>query len=674
MKNDNIRFGVDYYPEHWPRERWETDARLMREAGLQVVRMGEFSWAKMESEQGKFDFAWLDEAIGVLGKEGIRTILGTPTATPPAWIIERNPEILPVDENGVTRGFGGRHHDCQSNETYRAHVRRFVGAMARHFKDNAQVIGWQTDNEFGNSHRNLCMCDSCAGSFRAWLKRKYGSISALNEAWGTDFWSQTYDKFEQIPAPRPTPNSHNPGLLLDWKRFASDLIVEFQKIQIDILRKECPNQFITHNFMGFFDKTDYFDLARDLDFASHDQYPLHFRKERYAQSPADRLAAILDLMRGTKRKPFWVMEQQGGPSGWETLSASPRPGQLRLWTYQSVAHGADAIVYFRWRTCLFGTEQYWHGILPHDGVPERRYAEIKRTVGELKGVMNEFAGGDQGAETAILFSYDQEWAFQVQPHHFDFDYLTHLMTYYSALYKAQVPVDLIPESADWTAYKLLVAPLQFLTKPELVKKFFDYVAAGGHLVLTMRTGVKDWNNRVMPHALPGPLSELVGLKVVEYDCQWGVEQSVRWVDETRIAGPEPCRKWCDIVEPTTARALARYALDYYEGTPAVTENNYKKGTAYYVATELDPKIMGAFVAHALERAKVAPVLTTAVPEGVEATRRRIDGKDYVFVMNHNRAAVELRLPEKWRILIGGDFRKGETLRLPAYEVVVCVSA
>ncbi|MFA6504795.1 MAG: beta-galactosidase [Treponemataceae bacterium] len=672
MDYKQIRFGVDYYPEHWPRDRWETDARLMREAGLEVVRMGEFSWAKMESDEGKFDFAWLEEAITVLAKEGIKTILGTPTATPPAWIIERNPEILPVDDHGVTRGFGGRHHDCQSNETYRTHIRRFVTAMAKRFANNPHVIGWQPDNEFGNSHRNLCMCDSCAASFRVWLKKKYKTLDALNEAWGTGFWSQTYSKFEQISAPLPTPNSHSPGLLLDWKRFCSDLIVDFQKLQIDILRRECPHHFITHNYMGFFDKTDYFDLGRDLDFVSHDQYPLHFRKDRYPVAPPERLAAALDLMRGIKRKPFWVMEQQGGPSGWETLSASPRPGQLRLWTYQSVAHGADAVVYFRWRTCLFGTEQYWHGLLPHDGKPGRRYDEVKKTAGELKNVINAFAGGDQGAEAAILFSYDQDWAFQVQPHHFDFDYITHLMTYYTAFYKAQVPVDLIPEEADWKKYKLLVAPLQFLTTPELVAKLTDYVATGGHLVLTMRTGVKDWNNRVIPHTLPGPLSEVLGLSVDEYDCLWGVEQAVRWSDESRIVDPEPCVKWCDVVAPTSARALAKYTLDYYGDTPAITENSYKKGASYYVGTELGPEVMKTFVAHALDKANIRSILSPA-PSGVEVTRRRAGNHDYIFILNHNSIAAEVRIPKEWKIAIGEAFAEKGILSLPAYEVAVCIS-
>lgn len=236
-------FGADYYPEHWPSERWETDAKLMREMGLGLVRMGEFSWAKMEPAEGVFAFDWLDRAIGLLAGYGIRTLLGTPTA----WIIAENPEILPLDSQGQRQGFGGRHHDCQSNAAYREHIRRLVTAMAEHFKDNPHVIGWQIDNELGNSHEDLCYCDACRDGFQRWLKKKYGTITRLNQAWGTAFWSQDYDRFAQIPAPRAVPTRHNPSLLLDWARFCSDLVVDFNRFQVAIIRAIAPRQKITHN-------------------------------------------------------------------------------------------------------------------------------------------------------------------------------------------------------------------------------------------------------------------------------------------------------------------------------------------------------------------------------------------------------------------------------------------
>ncbi len=474
-----MRFGADYYPEHWPRERWETDARLMIEAGLELVRLAEFAWSRLEPAEDRFDFAWLDDALEVLGRAGLKAVLGTPSAAPPAWLIERYPEALPVREDGTRLGFGGRHHDCQSNPDYRARVAAVIRAMAEHYKDHPHVIGWQTDNELGNSHLNVCTCDTCRAGFHEWLERKYGTIEALNEAWGTAFWSQTYSSFAQIPAPRPTPNSHSPSLRLDWRRFTSDLVVGFQGLQVAILREVCPKHFVTHNFMGLFDKPDYFELAKELDFVSHDQYPIGFWTEQGAlPDPAD-LAIKLDFVRGLKRRTYWIMEQQAGPAGWDLIGATPRPGQLRLWAAQSIAHGADTVVYFRWRTCLFGTEEYWHGILPHSGKPGRRYEEVKRTAKELSPIMDRIQGKAPRADAAILFSYDQSWANQIQPHHPELKYREHIRTFYKALHQANIPVDFVSPASDLSAYKLLIAPMLFLTRPELVARLDAWVRAGG---------------------------------------------------------------------------------------------------------------------------------------------------------------------------------------------------
>lgn len=662
-----MKFGVDYYPEHCSKEHWEWDADKMQEAGIDVVRMAEFSWIKMEPSEGQYDFAWLDEAIEVLGRRGIKTVLGTPSPAPPIWIIEQNPEILPVNMQGQRLGFGGRHHNCQSNETYRNHIRRFVRVMARHYQNNPHVIGWQTDNELGNSHQQLCTCDSCRVRFHQWLEKKYGTIEALNEAWGTVFWSQTYSRFDQIPAPLPTPNSHNPSFLLDWKRFCSDLIVDFQKLQIDILREECPNHFITHNFMGFFDKTDYFKLAKDLDFISHDQYPMPFWEARLSKTSPPHLAMALDLMRGTKQQTFWIMEQLAGPTGWEVISSTPRPGQIRLWTYQSIAHGADTIVYFRWDTCLVGTEQYWHGILPHSRIPGRRYAEIKQTIQELAPHMDKFRNCLPQAEVGILFSYDQEWALQIQPHHPQLNYVEHLRSYYKGFFDANVPVDIVSDEEEYSRYKVLVAPLLFLTHPELRRKLYGYVASGGHLVLSMRTGVKDWNNAVIPKTLPGEFSELLGILIEDYDCLRQFDQGLRWTAGTEAA-EEDANLWCDIITLNGAEMLAEYSREFYAGTPAITRNAYEQGQAYYVGTELRPDIMRLFIEEVLDKAGVGRI--TRSPEGVEVTRRRGQDAEYLFVINHNNAEADVAVSEKWQALVGGEVLQNSTLRLAPFGVAL----
>ncbi|MFC0331438.1 beta-galactosidase [Paenibacillus sepulcri] len=658
-----MKFGVDYYPEHCPSDIWEWDADQMRGMGIDLVRMAEFAWSKMEPEEGRYDFGWLDRSIEILNSRGIKTVLGTPTAAPPVWLMEKHPDIFPVNASGMRVSFGGRHHDCQSNETYRTHIRRFVREMALHYKDHPAVIGWQTDNEFGNSHQQLCYCDSCRSRFQQWLEQRYGAIEALNEAWGTVFWSQTYARFDQVPSPMPTPNSHNPSHLLAWKRFCSDLIVDFQRVQVEILREICPHHFITHNFMGFFDKTDYFELARDLDFISHDQYPMLFLEERIKRSSPAHLGMALDLMRGTKEQSFWIMEQLAGPTGTEILGSTPRPGQIRLWTYQSIAHGADTIVYFRWDTALVGSEQYWHGILPHSRIPGRRHAEIKQTIQELAPHMDAFKGGLPGSEVGIVFSYDQEWAMQIQPHHPDLHYVKHLYSYYQAFFDKNVPVNLVSDKADFSAYKVLIAPLMFLSNPGLSCKLREYAAAGGHLVLDIRAGVKDWDNAVHAATLPGDYAELAGVKIEDYDCLRQFGQGIRWIGNGEVT--ESANLWCDIITLDGAETLAEYTEEFYANTPAITRNSYGGGFAYYVGTQLGPLTMETLVAELVRASGIRGIAESV--DGVEITRRKGEAGEYLFVLNHNASAAEIEIPAGWQALVcgAGQLQDG-ALKLPAY--------
>lgn len=640
-QNDGIYFGADYYPEHWPRERWERDAQLMEELGLNVVRMGEFSWQKMEPREGEFHFEWLEDAIALLARHGVKTVLGTPTAAPPAWIVRRDPDILPMDSHGIRREFGGRHHDCQSNEKYRKHIERLVTAMAERFSGNPNVIGWQIDNELGNSHDDLCMCPSCTARFQSWLKEKYGSIGELNRAWGACFWSQGYGGFEEIGAPKLTAAGRNPSQLLDWKRFCSDLIVEFQNFQIGILRRLCPNQFITHNCMGFADKVNYFDLSKTLDFVSHDQYPQFLDGIKNPAERAAEAAAPLDFMRSVKKKNIWIMEQQSGPSGWECFGGAIPPGKLSLWMVQSAAHGADTIVFFRWRTSPAGTEQYWHGILPHSGIPGRAYRELQETIGRLRPVMERVRGQSAGAEAAIVYSYDQEYAFRIQPQSPELDYNRQVMAYYRALFRRNVPVEFVSDREDFSGYKLLIAPLQYLMDPDLEKKYRAYVENGGVLVLTMRTGVKDRTNLCMTdRPLPGGLGDLLGITIPEYDCL-SDKEAVVIMDGREYSS----QKWCDIIELTGAGSAAEYASSFYAGTPAVTWRQAGNGQAWYVGTEPSGALMDALLGKWLDAAKIQGIAQT--PDGLEVTRRRGESGDTYFVLNHSDSAVRFDVPAGW---------------------------
>lgn len=654
----NIQFGVDYYPEHWERSRWETDYQMMKELGMDVVRLAEFSWSLLEPSDGVFAFDWLEEAVDLAQSYGIKVVLGTPTAAPPAWLIAKHPEIQPVDHEGHTHYFGGRHHDCQSNPVYRQYITRYVTAFAQRFGQHENVIGWQVDNELGNSHGNLCYCGSCETNFRKWLEKKYGTIDALNENWGTTFWSQGYQDFSQIQAPKVTASGENPSQVLDWKLCHSDLIKDFHDQQAAIIRSFSPGRFITHNLMGFSDVVDYYDLAEELEFVSHDQYPTgHFHAEQNI-FVGDRHAAELDVIRSFKQQSFWIMEQQSSITGWETLGRAPKPGQISLWSIQSVAHGADAIVYFRWRSCRMGTEQYWHGILPHSGIPGRSYHEIKAFIARCKPLLAEVNGLVPDAKVGIVYSYPQNYAMQIQPHHPDLRYVDHLKTYYNALYRLNVSVDFVSEAGDFSKYPVLIAPLQYLMSSELEERYRSYVANGGQLILTMRTGVKERNNLCMiDQALPGGLADIVGAEIHEYDCLLQTDVSVKW-DEESFTG----EKWADLITPTTAETLATYTSEFYAGTPAIVKNSYGKGVVYYVGTEMTPALADRFMA------ELVPVQAEAYPSeaGIEIAYRDAKDTRYCFVMNHNDQACKVNIPAEWQPYF--DEQTGDTVPANGFHV------
>ena len=434
----------------------------MQEAGFNVARLAEFAWSVLEPRDGEFDFGWLDRAIAVLAQHGIQSVLGTPSATPPPWLWYKIPDIALVDETGTPREFGSRREYSPTNAAYRTHAVRIARAMGEHYKDNPNVIGWQIDNEFGDR----CYAPGTRLEFHRWLQREYHTLDALNECWGTRFWSHVYTDWAQIPVPnRRVHGQHNPSLHLDYLRFMSDVYVEFQQLQVDALRAVCPpEQFITHNFMGFkYPKINYFDLARTLDLVTWDNYPRGFWVQQAEITPAP-LALNHAAMRGLKKQNFWVMEQQSGQGSWDMLPPMTRPGEIALWAYQGIAHGADGIVFFRWRTCRSGTEQYWHGVIDHDGQPRRRYAEVKAMGQQIARIGSAIAGSEVRAKTAIVLSYDSRFAFQVQQNNPDFSYERHIADYFAALHSANIAVDIVAPDDTLDGYDLVIVPALYITE------------------------------------------------------------------------------------------------------------------------------------------------------------------------------------------------------------------
>jgi beta-galactosidase len=663
-------FGADYYPEQWPEERWAEDARLMAEAGFNIVRMAEFAWSKLEPVDkagpgsSQFDFVWLDQAIQILFDRGIYTILGTPTASPPPWLMVQNPDLFRVRNDGLRATFGNRREYCPNHPYYHQRTRQIVVAMAEHYAANPAVIGWQIDNEFGDR----CYCAICQSKFREWLKNRYGTLPDLNESWGTQFWSHVYNQWDEIPVPVATGGSPNPGLALDFARFTSDSYVTYQQIQADILREKCPSHFITHNFMGFnYEGLNYFDLAQKLDFASWDNYPVGFwhSDSPDASGPALSHAAI----RGLKQKNFWIMEQQAGPSGWETISPSPRPGELRLWAYQAIAHGADSIVFFRWRTARYGTEQYWHGLLDHDARPGRRYQEIRKMGGEIQRVGPIIEGSAIRSKVAILQSFDSRFGFQIQPNSPDFRYSTHLRDIYRALHKHQISVDVIAPTANITPYKLVFVPAMYVLTDEIVQNLEQFVRVGGTVVVTPRSGVKDNSNAVVNSPLPGLLAEICGVTVVDYDAlPKNTSQEVEFViPELSASWPPQARIWCDVLEPQSAEVIALYSRDYYAGQPAITRNYYGQGQAIYVGTFGDTQLYLTLLNWLLQDLGIQS--TFSAPEGVEVTARWQTDQRILFILNHTTLPQMITLPRQYINLLEVQQVSG-TISLNAHDVLV----
>ena len=653
-------FGVDYYPEHWPEERWPIDAKLMAEAGFNVVRLAEFAWAKMEPAEGAYDFDWLDRAIKILQEQGLQVILGTPTASPPPWLMHKSPDLFRVREDGQRVTFGNRREYCPNQPLYHEYTRRIVTAMAKHYAHHPAVIGWQIDNEFGDR----CYCPTCLGKFHNWLLERYEDLDDLNRKWGTIFWSHVYSDWSQIPLPQTSAGSPNPGLALDFCRFSSDSYVLYQKLQIDIIKESCPSHVVTHNLMGFhYDRLNYFDLARSLDIVGFDKYPRSQWSIEACVDPSE-LALNLATMRGLKRRNFWMLEQQSGPGGWEIISVTPRPGEMRLWAYQSIAHGADAILFFRWRSARFGTEQYWHGLLDHDAVAGRRYAEVKRMGAEIQRAGDQIAGSTVKSQVAMVLSYDSRFAFEIQQNNPLFSYPGHFQQVYRAFFDRHLSVDIVPPNADLSSYKVVVAPALHVLMENCAENIRRFVEAGGTLLVTQRSGVKDESNTIVNQRLPGLLSEVCGVEVEEYDS---LSSSMHNVLEYVL--PELCNEamppvgiLCEVLKPTTAAVVARYTREFYAGKPAVTLNSYGKGRAMYVGTVGDQRLYGPLVDWLAKQSGLhSPV---AHCDGLEVTERWQGSRRLLFILNHSNSRQKIDLDKDYTNLLDGHACSGAAVIEP----------
>lgn len=663
-----MKVGVDYYPEHWDVSLWEQDARQMREAGIGVVRLAEFAWSRLEPTEDRFDFEWLDQAIDLLARHGIDIVLGTPTATPPVWLTHRYPDVLPVDNKGNPVFAGVRLHRCYNSPSLRRFGERIIEQLTRRYASHPAVVGWQTDNELA---ANDCHCEYCTRAFRGWLRKKYGSLENLNREWGTVVWSGEYSDWNQVKTPLGGSPYLNPSFLLDFRRFSSDAVADFNRFQAALIRTYSPGKFVTHNLWGYPVTADYYDMFDSMDFASVDYYPATDLLDD-AKSRMYHGALTLDLTRGVKRRNFWVMEQLSGTPGcWYPMSRTPFPGMIRAYAWQSVSRGADTVVQFRWRSARIGAEQFWHGLLDHHGQPGRRYEEFVRFGQEMKRLAPLLEGTALEHQVAMLFSHEQLNAFQIQPQADGFDYLGNFKRLHSALSRMGVGTDVINWREDFAGYKLVIAPMLYLIDDAMASKLKQFVDDGGTLVLTTRSGVKNMNNVCLPNRLPNLLTELAGAHVDEYDPVGKDTQTLTLDSGEALSSSQ----WCDVLAPGTAQALATYSSEYFAGKAAVTRNAYGRGVAYYIGTVLDEHSTRVLMRRIVREAGVDRGLE--LPDGVEVATRSAGEKRVTFVLNLSKEPKRVCIPNRdyTRALSDRHFAGGELALEPGgVEILVETTA
>lgn len=631
--------GVCYYPEHWPEDLWIQDAARMVDAGIKRVRIGEFAWAKIEPEPGHFNWTWLDTAIEILNDHSLEIVLGTPTATPPKWLVDEIPSMLAVDPNGQPRTFGSRRHYSFSSMEYRTECNRIVSTIVKRYGTHPAIKAWQTDNEYGCHDTTRSYCENAKIRFREWLQKKYELISSLNESWGSIFWSQTYRNFSEIDLPNLTVTEANPSHILDFYRFASSEVIEFNRLQTDIIRKHSPGRDIYHNFMGFYFGFDHFKLGDDIDAATWDSYPLGFldiapsseeEKSRYLrQGHPDFAAFHHDLYRRCGKGRWQVMEQQPGPVNWADHNPAPLPGMVNLWSHEAFAHEAEVVSYFRWRQAPFAQEQMHAGLLRADDHAAPGLNEAKITSDNLNALCD--SSQTAQAPAALMFSYEAKWLFDIHPQGKSWNYPFLCMKWYSALRNLGINIDIVAPNDDLSGYKLVLIPSDPFLNEKTLQKINDCDA---QVIFGPRSGSKTISLQIPKNLAPGSLQSLIPIKITH-------SESLR--PNTFLHGefngnPIMGHQWIDHVETSL--------------TPAIISNEniglaYTHGRFTYLTTVPDETFLAMIVKEAAAKTKI-PVIE--LPRDLRM--RKSGNQTFVFNYGPNSISIDTLIPDKATILFG----------------------
>ncbi|WP_333732873.1 beta-galactosidase [Streptomyces sp. IBSBF 3010] len=625
-----ILFGGDYNPEQWPEEVWEDDVRLMKEAGVNSVTLGVFSWAKIEPRPGAREFDWLDRLMDLMHAHGIGVVLATPTASPPPWMGARHPETLPRAEDGSIVWYGSRQQFCPSSPVYRRYAAALTEDLAARYAEHPALTVWHINNEYCTH----CWCDETAGHFRRWLRGRYGTLDALNEAWGTAFWSQHYDAWTEILPPRKAQYMRNPTQVLDFKRFTSDALMECFTAERDIVARHTPHIPVTTNFMPLWSGQDAWAWSAEEDIVSVDVYP----DPRDPQG-GQYNAMLADMTRSQADGPWMLMEQAAGAVNWRGVNHPKPEGLNRLWSLQSVARGADAVCYFQWRQSRQGSEKFHSGMLGHAGEQGRSFRETRQLGGELAAIGSAVSGTGVAAEVAVLHDWDAWWAgAQEGAPSARLDYAEVIRRWHRALWENGTPTDFARPDADLSRYKAVLVPHLYLLDDAAVDNLVAYVAGGGRLVCGFFSGVADVDDRVRPGGMDARLRELFGIATLHE--WWPLE-----TDETVECDGFRGTLWSEELEAAEGtEVLAAYRDGELAGLPAVL----RRGRAVYVSTLPEPPALRTLLAGVVREAGVEPVLA-GLPEGVEAVRRG----ELLFLLHHRREMVTVTVPGVYEDLLTG---------------------
>lgn len=658
-----IAYGGDYNPEQWPESVWAEDVALMRQAGVNFVSVAIFSWAKLQPSPERFDFGWLDRILDLLHANGIRVCLATATASPPAWLTRLHPSILPVTAEGVTLHPGSRQQFSPSSAAYRDAAAILVQALAERYASHPALAVWHVNNEYA-CHMNECHGEESQAAFRLWLQRKYQTLDALNHAWGTAFWSQLFFDWEEIFTPRKAPYFSNPTQQLDFKRFTSDAFLELYLMEKRILNAASPAIPVTTNFMGFFCPLDYQRWAREIDFSALDSYP----------DPVDEAAgrrahaAAADLTRSLKPGlPFVLMEQATSAVNWRDTNLPKRPGLMRLWSLQTLARGADGIMFFQWRASVAGTEKYHSAIVQHVGHAHSRVFRETAALGAELQRLAPIAGSTVEAEVAIVFDWNCWWALNVDSRPGRIAYAEWAQTIHAWFYERNIAVDFVPPDAPLSGYKAVVAPALYLLSAENARSLETYVAGGGTLLATYFSGIADENDHAQLGGYPAHLRQTLGLWVEEW-CTYPKDRGNTLLFAANGA-THRCDHWCDLLHLEGATALASFGQDFFQGRPAFTRHSFGQGHAYYLATRPDASGLDAVLAEVcLRQASVKPALAT--PPGIEATLRRQGDQRFLFLLNHTDTPATIDLAQNSGTDLLTNLPHHSSLTLPPLAVSI----